>query len=367
VTDPVAANNTATDMDQLTPQADLALALTDAPDPVAPGAPLAYLLRASNLGPSRSPGMTLTSVPDASQVDFVSSTPGPPTCTYATGALTCSLGALDPNEAATVTLDVRVKPMAPGPLVNDGTVTGIATDPVSANDAAQAMTIVQAPPPFTELLHGTRVERSLLAVVGVAGDQFRARQSPYSSSEVVVDGASGDLGVGDGPSLELLDDTGAVLQVSQAVGSGPARSLRFANATSATVDRRVRVRTLNPAHLGGPEDTYRLRAWDTTLVVPRFNNSGSQVTVLIIENPGSALVSGHAWLWDQAGALIGEVPFTLAPRATFVFNTATVAATQSGAITVTHDGGYGALAGKTVALEPSTGFSFDSPMLLRPR
>jgi hypothetical protein len=50
-------------------------------------------------------------------------------------------------------------------------------------------------------------------------------------------------------------------------------------------------------------------------------------------------------------------------------NTASVAgaAGQSGSITVTHDGGYGELAGKTVALEPSTGFSFDTPMLPRSR
>jgi hypothetical protein len=36
-------------------------------------------------------------------------------------------------------------------------------------------------------------------------------------------------------------------------------------------------------------------------------------------------------------------------------------------MTVSHDGRYGDLTGKTVALEPSTGFSFDSPMLPVPR
>jgi hypothetical protein len=34
---------------------------------------------------------------------------------------------------------------------------------------------------------------------------------------------------------------------------------------------------------------------------------------------------------------------------------------------LTHDGGYGGLAGKTVALEPAAGFSFDSPLEARPR
>ena len=38
----------------------------------------------------------------------------------------------------------------------------------------------------------------------------------------------------------------------------------------------------------------------------------------------------------------------------------------AGTITITHDGRYGDLQGKGVALEPSTGFSFDTPMMYRP-
>ena len=37
-----------------------------------------------------------------------------------------------------------------------------------------------------------------------------------------------------------------------------------------------------------------------------------------------------------------------------------------GTITIAHDGGYGNLAVKAVALEPSTGFSFDTPGLYKP-
>jgi len=40
---------------------------------------------------------------------------------------------------------------------------------------------------------------------------------------------------------------------------------------------------------------------------------------------------------------------------------------DTGTITVGHDGRYGDLSGKAVALEPATGFSFDSPMGYRPR
>ena len=59
-------------------------------------------------------------------------------------------------------------------------------------------------------------------------------------------------------------------------------------------------------------------------------------------------------------------PFQLTARQTLVLNTS-VAFQSSGALTVTHDGPYGSLVGKAVALEPATGFSFDTPMRYRPR
>ena len=371
VADPATANNAATDTDSLTPRADLAVALSGAPDPVAPGAPLVYTLRATNLGPSRSPGMTLSSATDPA-LDFVWSLPGGPTCTFAAGTLTCVLGPLDPGGDATVTLNVRLNPVVPASISGSAAVAGLVNDPASANNAAQATTAVEAPPPFAELLHGTRLERALPAVVGVAGDQFRIRQEPYSSYEVVVDGASGDLGLGAGPGLERLDDAGAVLQAAQAAGGGPARSLRFSNATSAAiVGERVRVRTMNPAHLGSPQDTYRLRAWDTTLTVPRFNNSGSQVTVLLLQNPTTEPVTPTLYFWSPAGTLLAtHTPAApLPPRGLLVLGTAGIPALAgaSGAVTIVHDAPYGALAGKAVALEPASGFSFDSPMLSRPR
>ena len=40
---------------------------------------------------------------------------------------------------------------------------------------------------------------------------------------------------------------------------------------------------------------------------------------------------------------------------------------QSGSITLAHNGPYGALTGKSVAVEPASGYSFDSPLLPRSR
>jgi hypothetical protein len=40
---------------------------------------------------------------------------------------------------------------------------------------------------------------------------------------------------------------------------------------------------------------------------------------------------------------------------------------RSGSVRITHDCGYGGLSGKAVSIEPATGFTFDTPLLPRPR
>ncbi len=42
------------------------------------------------------------------------------------------------------------------------------------------------------------------------------------------------------------------------------------------------------------------------------------------------------------------------------------AAGIGGSVTVSNDGRYGDLSGKAVAVEPATGFSFDTPMVPKP-
>jgi len=76
---------------------------------------------------------------------------------------------------------------------------------------------------------------------------------------------------------------------------------------------------------------------------------------------------GRGLLLEPAGALLATQAFSLAAKNTLVVGTVTIAGLsgQSGAITIAHDGRYGDLTGKAVALEPATGYSFDSPMLWR--
>jgi len=214
-----------------------------------------------------------------------------------------------------------------------------------------------------ELGHGSVRQADLL----VRPDLYRMGQKPYSSYEVVVDATSGDIVP---LTLQrLAADNAGIVQSGAAVGTGSSLSLRFENTTSLTVtNQHIKVDGACAAACGA-DDVYRLRAFETTYAVPRFNNAGTQVTVLLLQNPASYTVAGHVWFWTGSGTLLAGPPFSLPPKQTLVLNTATVpgAGGVGGTITVSHDGRYGDLTGKTVALEPSTGFSFDSPMTPRTR
>jgi hypothetical protein len=215
-----------------------------------------------------------------------------------------------------------------------------------------------------ELIGGSDQLHDLGAIGGNADqDWYRISQKPYSSYEIVADATSGDIS---NLGLDRTDGAGTPIQPSQAVGVGYTRSLRWANHTAAEVnDERIRVMSNGCTTDCGPEDVYRIRAMETTYWVPRFNNSGTQVTVLLLQNPTNYLVNSTVYFWNTAGVLIGQQSFVMQPKSLQVFNTAAAAPGVGGAISIAHDGRYGDLAGKTVALEPATGFSFDSPMLPR--
>jgi hypothetical protein len=228
-----------------------------------------------------------------------------------------------------------------------------------------------ATPVRIELTHGfRRLEDFGVLTAGTTAHTFRIGQKPRSSYEVVVDSTSGD--VGSGLALQRLGSDGVtVLQSSVPVGGGFSRSLRWTNATASTVTGEfIRVVSTSCTVPGcGPEDGYRIRAYDTTCVVPRFNNSAAQVTVLLLQNPAGDPITGTVYFWAGDGSPAGSQAFSLPGQGTLVLNTATVpgVAGISGSITLAHDGAYGELIGKAVALEPATGFTFDTPLVSRPR
>jgi hypothetical protein len=262
----------------------------------------------------------------------------------------------EPNESFLVDLSAPVNAILAdsegiGTIVND--------DALTAADSR------------TELVHGSNLRRSLAALPGPVAreDFYRISQKPHASYEVAVDAVSGDITPV--TVARLAGDGTTVLQIAQ--GAPPGASsvrMRFQNTSDAAVDdQSIRVSSGGCTVGCGAGDGYRIRTYDTTYSASRFNNTATQVTVVIVQNTGVDLVSGQIAFWSSTGTLLQLQTFNLEARALFTLNTASLPALQgqSGTMTICHGGSYGSLAGKAVAVEPATGFTFDTAFLQRPR
>jgi hypothetical protein len=220
-----------------------------------------------------------------------------------------------------------------------------------------------------ELVHGTTQAHDLGALPGPLADDdwYRMPNKPYASYEIIVDGASGDLGFKGLEVARVALDTTTVIQTSEpavAGSGGYARALRWLNTTSSTVLDFVRISAGACGTACGVDDVYTIRARETTVSLSRFNAVGSQATVLLTQNVSERPVNITYYFWNASGALLRTVSLPNHPaKALDVLNVLTFPELvgQSGHVTVAHDGGYGVVNIKAVALEPSTGFSFDTP------
>lgn len=222
-----------------------------------------------------------------------------------------------------------------------------------------------------DLIHGASQVHDLGALPGPAIDQdfYTLASRAYQSYEVVLDGLTGDLNNGGNPDFqfERLDLACAPVQsFVEAGGWGFSRAIRWQTG-AASFFGLVRVGSAACGTSCTAEDQYHLRYYDTTYGVPRFNNSATQLTILIVQNPTHYAVEATAWFLDPTGTLLASVPFSLPARGTNVLNTAGVAALagKSGSIMISNTARYGDLTGKAVALEPATGFTFDTAMVPR--
>ena len=217
-----------------------------------------------------------------------------------------------------------------------------------------------------ELMHGSSQVHDLpLVGLNPDRDHYLIGQRPQSSWEVLVDGMSGDTATA-GLTLERLSAAGTVAQTSASVTTtlNLAQSLRWENTNPSTVlNETIKITSASCT----TNCTYRTRAFETTYAIPRFNNSATQTTFVFVQNTASYSISGRMYFWTDAGTLGATVPFTAAPKQLVNVNpnnTPSVA-NKAGSITIGHNGRYGDLAGKAVALEPSTGFAFDTMMVHR--
>ncbi|MEL7060863.1 MAG: IPTL-CTERM sorting domain-containing protein [Acidobacteriota bacterium] len=152
VTDPNAANDSATDVDTLGPSADLMVTTLVMPNPAGLGELVTLQVTITNAGPSDADDVALeTILPDGLTFD---STLG---CTEdPTGVPTCSLGLL----AAGATVDVAITATATGAGASSGdlSVTSTTDDPDGANNTSVPTVTI-----------GTAVDIPVLDPIGLAG------------------------------------------------------------------------------------------------------------------------------------------------------------------------------------------------------
>jgi hypothetical protein len=220
------------------------------------------------------------------------------------------------------------------------------------------------------LLHGTEQVHDLdgASFSGLSDqDWYGVESHPLSSYQFVVDGLTGDLDL-TGPDVQRMSAMGVTLANADVLDGGGVLSLSWLIAAApAPVQNYVRIRDASCAAECDALDRYRARFFETTYTVPRFNNTGTQVTVLLLQNGTDRACSAGLHFLAADGSLIASTSAALTPRQLFVLATPSVAPNAAGSIRIAHGCGYGGLSGKAVSVEPATGFTFDTGLVPRPR
>jgi hypothetical protein len=217
-----------------------------------------------------------------------------------------------------------------------------------------------------ELVHGVVQRHDLQAIAGIVPDTDFAlvQQRAHRSYEVRITNTPVRMAELHMPAR--VNCAGTVLTPGTPY-EGAARDA-VSIIWSASADGSTYIRT--GGFLAGPTAQYDIQMLETTYSVPRFNNSATQQTVLLVQNLRASTVTGGIAYFGPAG---GSIPifiqgFTIEGHGLMVFNTAASpqVAGLSGSILIFHTAGYGGLSGKAVALEPATGFTFDTQLVAKP-
>jgi hypothetical protein len=230
------------------------------------------------------------------------------------------------------------------------------SDDTSATSNILRPGVVQGP----HDLQGTppAADQDWMRVVLKQGHSYQAR---------VTGGAWRQLALPSLPTFDLVDQAGTVL-IGGSLGSEDidhgsdsiGRTVSFTASNNANVFLRASASTAVPTS----DEVYYVSFHDTTLLVPRWNNTSTQTTVLLLQNTTNAPVGGTVRFQDATGAPLLIVGVNVPRNGVQVLSTSAFPALagKSGSAEIAQNGGYGALAGKAVALESATGFTFDTPI-----
>lgn len=196
--------------------ADMAVSISDSPDPVLVGAPLTYTIDARNEGPASATVVTMVDTLP-SGVTYLSAEADQGSCTAAQGTVTCDLGGLANDESVQVVIIVR--PDEPGKTVNSVMVDAWEPDPAPANDDATSR---------------TRVEPAADLAVSVVDSQDPVQKNETFTYVVTV-ANEGDLAATGVKARQSLSKGLRVVSVTPSQGACPARPGRFFACSLGTV------------------------------------------------------------------------------------------------------------------------------------
>lgn len=125
----------------LEPSAELAVSISDGPDPVVQGGRLSYFVSVTNSGGLEATGVLLTDTLDAEVIYVGASSPA---CSESAGVVTCNLDTLSGGASTMVSIDVDVNAGFTGTLSNAAVVTLNEDDPIPANNSDAESTTVAA-------------------------------------------------------------------------------------------------------------------------------------------------------------------------------------------------------------------------------
>jgi uncharacterized repeat protein (TIGR01451 family)/CSLREA domain-containing protein len=253
VTDPTPGNNSATDVDTLAPQADLAITNTDGVTQVTPGGAVTYTITASNGGPSDAAGATVVDTfPAALTCTWTCAGSGGGTCTASgSGNLNDTVN-LPAGGVVTYTASCTISASATGAIINTATVTAPAgvTDPDPANNSATdtdstlvADLSITATDGVTTATPGHSVTYTITAANGgpsavigaMVADSFPADCTTVTYSSTASGGASGNTPSGSGNLNDTLSlPNGASVTYSVACSISPSATGTLAGTATIT-------------------------------------------------------------------------------------------------------------------------------------
>jgi len=299
--DPSNGNNSATDTDTLSPQADLSISKTDGSATEVPGTPVTYTIVVANTaGPSEATGVTVAdtfagilsgcSTTSVAAGGATGNDAGPAAGNINDGGITLPVGS-----SITYTATCNIDAAATGSLVNTATVTSGITDPNNTNDSAtDTDTLVASADvsisktdgsatevpgtPVTYTIVVTNAGPSTAASVTVS-DTFPGSLSGCSTTSVASGGATGNDA---GPSAGNISDSGITLPSGSSVTYTATCNIDAAATGSLANTASVTSATADP---NGGNNT----ATDTDTLVPSADVAISKTDGLTSVSPGAPI------------------------------------------------------------------------------